>query len=261
MFFYDRLGVSLSTKYAYQPRDHSSQTTNSSPHRVSGFSNQLNIQTSVLSQLISSLRSGHYPLLPGAPTSITLVGHSFGSFLSNSLVAAEPTAVDGVIMTGYGLKGSDDRIVLEGLGPRVANIQNPALFGAYDPGYVTTVDVFSNINSFFKAPAYEHDVAEFSEATKQPFAIAELISLNPSLLNVNASAFTGPALVISGEFDYIVCGGYCPNELDPSFRPNFLGAKGFETYVQPLAGHGTNFATNATGFYSVIFDYLSRNGL
>lgn len=85
-------------------------------------------------------------------------------------------------------------------------------FAAFDPGYITNADVFGNINIFFKAPAYTHDVAEYSESTKQPSAISELISLTPSLLKLNATTFKGPALVISGEYDG-ACGGYCPNEL------------------------------------------------
>ena len=67
--------------------------------------------------------------------------------------------------------------------------------------------------------------------------------------------------MISGEYDFILCGGYCPHELEPAFAPLFGGAEDFETYVQPLAGHGLNFAKNATGVYGVIFEYLARNGL
>ena len=151
-------------------------------------------------------------------------------------------------------------LILKSYRPRVANLQSPR-FSAFDAGYITTRDVISNINNFFKAPAYEHDVAAFSEATKQPFAISELVSLAQPLLKINATEFKGPAMVMSGEFDYIVCGGYCPNELGPSFNPLFTGAKNFETHVQPASGHGTNFATNATGFYGVIFEYLGRNGI
>ena len=151
-------------------------------------------------------------------------------------------------------------LILKSYRPRVANLQSPK-FSAFDAGYITTRDVISNINNFFKAPAYEHDVAAFSEATKQPFAISELVSLAQPLLKINATEFKGPAMVMSGEFDYIVCGGYCPNELGPSFNPLFTGAKNFETYVQPASGHGTNFARNATGFYGVIFEYLGRNGI
>ena len=230
---------------------------------MSGFDAQLNSQTSILASLIDMIRMDptKWTLLAQAPESIILVGHSFGSVVTNSLVAAYPTLADAAIMTGYGSKGSDVRLDLQGFAPRVASLQS-SQFSAFDPGYITTGDVFSNINNFFKAPAYEHDVAQYSEDHKSPFSILELVSsTTPSLLNVNASDFKRPAMVITGEYDYLVCGGYCPGELEPSVAPLFMGAKGFEIHIQPGAGHGTNFATNATGFYGVIFDYLGRSGL
>ena len=231
--------------------------------RVSGFDAQLNPQTSILASLIDMIRTDptKWTLLAQAPESIIIVGHSFGSSITNSLVAAYPNLADAAIMTGYSLKGSDVRLDLQGFAPRVASLQS-SRFSAFDPAYITTGDVFANINNFFKAPAYEHDVAEYSENHKSPFAISELLSsTTPNLLNLNASDFKGPALVISGEYDFIVCGGYCPGVLEESVAPLFMGSKGFETYIQPGAGHGTNFATNATGFYGVIFDYLRRSGL
>ena len=85
--------------------------------------------------------------------------------------------------------------------------------------------------------------------------------MSQPLLKIDTTKYTAPALVISGEFDYIVCGGFCPGELDASFKAKFTGSEAFETYVQPGSGHGANFATNATGFYGVIFEYLGRNGL
>ncbi len=118
-----------------------------------------------------------------------------------------------------------------------------------------------NIDHFFKASAYKHDVAAFSKSTKQPFALSKLVSLARPLLKINATAFKGPALGISGELGNIVCRGLCPGELDASFAPLLTYAKRFETHVQPVSGHGTNFATNATGFYEAIFEYLGRNGL
>ena len=218
------------------------------------------MQLSILSSLISSIRSGR--LSHGTPKSIVLIGHSFGSFLSNALVALEPTAaaIDAVILTGYSLEGYTPQTVLEAFAPRVANLQSPH-FAPFDPGYVTTRDVYSNINNYFKAPAYEPSVALYSETTKQPFAMAEFISLGSAYLHLNATAYKGAALVISGEYDFIVCGGYCAGELAASFAPLFGGAKDFETYIQPCAGHGLNFAINATGAYGVIFEYLARNGL
>ena len=112
-----------------------------------------------------------------------------------------------------------------------------------------------------KAPDYEHDAAVFLESINQPFARAEYVSLSPGLQNLNATAYKGPALVISGEYDFSLCGGHCPKELEPAFAPLFSGARDFETCVQSLAGHAVNSAINATGFHGVIFEYLARKGI
>lgn len=104
-------------------------------------------------------------------------------------------------------------------------------------------------------------MAQYAEDTKAPFAVSELVSLSPPLMNLDASDYKGPALVVSGEYDFIVCGGYCVGTLEPSFAGLFKGAKDFETYVQPGSGHSLNFAVNATGAFGVMFDYLARNGL
>jgi len=151
-------------------------------------------------------------------------------------------------------------MILQGFSPRVANLQSPR-FSSYDSGYVTTSDVFANINSFFKAPAYTHDMATYAENTKAPFSVMELVSLKPTLLKLNATGFKGPALVLSGEYDWIVCGGYCVGEMEPSFDGLFGAGTGFETYIQPKTGHALNFATNATGSFTAIFAYLANHEL
>ncbi|KAG8525997.1 uncharacterized protein KY384_000759 [Bacidia gigantensis] len=245
-----------------KPRQQHITPSHNPQTRLSGFTNQLNIQTPILISLARSLLNGSLPLPPtpphfGPPNALILLGHSFGSFLSNSALAADPTIASAAILTSYGLNGLDARLVLEGISPRIARVQDASKFADFDPGYVTTSDVFANINSFFKAPAYEHDVAAFSEANKQPFAISELVSLTPELLRLDARAFKGPTLVISGEYDHVVCGGYCPGELDASFKDKFAD---LETYVQPSAGHGINFATNTTAFFAKIGGFLEDKG-
>ena len=88
--------------------------------RVSGFKTQLNIHTAVLAELVTAVRSGQYTTLAAPPTSIILIGHSYGSFMINSLLASNPTLADAAIMTGYSLKGSDSRLILQGAAPRIA---------------------------------------------------------------------------------------------------------------------------------------------
>lgn len=227
---------------------------------MSGYDNQISIASAILSSLAKSVRRGIYTTI-GKPTHLVFVGHSFGSFISNVLVGSDSSIADAVILTGYGLNGSNSQLTLEGFAPRVANLQRPRSFSAFDSGYLTTGDILSNIQIFFKLGAYDRAVVAYTEATKQPFAIAEFTSISHGLLNFDAANFKGPALVISGEYDYPICGGYCPGVLDQPLRTFFRGSSDFQSYVQPKSGHGLNFATNATGFYNVIFDFLLKNEL
>lgn len=239
VFFYDRVGVGKSTK-------------------ISGYDAQISITIAVLTELAKSVRQGLYTTI-GKPAKVVVVGHSFGSYSSNAAIAENPGLADAAILTGYGLNGSG-QLSLQGWAPRVARLQRPSEWSDLDFGYVTTGDVFSTINNFFKAGAYDHAVARFSEANKQPFAVGELVSIPLVSPRLNAPNFKGPTLVISGEFDFVVCGGYCRGVLDV-FRSLFRGSSDFQSYVQPKSGHDTNFATNATGFYGVIFDFLSKHNI
>jgi pimeloyl-ACP methyl ester carboxylesterase len=178
---------------------------------VSGYVNQALIQVDVLRQLSSMVRSGSLTANLGAPKSVVLVGHSFGSFISNALLGVHPDAADAVVMTGIAYVGnaSGYGLTLEALNSRIASTQNNA-WGSLDTGYLTWVDVYANIINFFKAPLYTIDTAKFAESTKQPFAVTELLSLLS--LDYSAPRFTGPVLFLTGEFDYIVCEGFCPGQ-------------------------------------------------
>ena len=225
--------------------------------RVSGYVSQLPIAIAVLTSLAKSVRQGKYTTI-GKPKSLVLIGHSFGSFTTNGAVAREPGIADAAVLTGYGTT-LNPALTLEGWAPRVARLQRPRAFAAFDSGYVTTGDVFGSILDFFKRGAYDPAVAAFSEATKQPFAVGELVSINPEFLRNDAPNFKGPTLLISGEYDFIVCDGYCPGVLDEPLRTYFRGSSDFQSYIQPKAGHSNNFATNATGFYGAILDFLGKH--
>ena len=228
--------------------------------RVSGYDNQLSIQIAVLSSLAKSVSRGSYTTI-GKPTHLVLIGHSYGSFISNALVASEPTIADAAVLTGYGLNGSNIQVLFEAFAPRVARLQQPRAFSAFDNGYLTTADIFGTVQVFFKAGAYDCGAAAFVESIKQPFAINEAVSVSPGFLNNDAPNFKGPTLAISGEFDFPLYVGNYPGVLDQPLRTLFRGSSDFESYVQPKTGHVLNFATNATGSYAVIFDFLLKHQL
>lgn len=57
-------------------------------------------------------------------------------------------AADAIVLTGIGYYGYDPRVILEAFNPRVASLQDPEKFGDRDPGYITNVDVFANVNKY-----------------------------------------------------------------------------------------------------------------
>ena len=189
---------------------------------------------------------------------MVLVGHSFGSYITNALLGVDPSAADAFVATGlaYANVASEFNRVLEALQPRIASTQNAA-WSNRDAGYLTWVDMYANVVNFFHAPQYTVPTVMFADETKEPFAIMELISL--AVLNYSAPAFTGPVLYLDGEFDYITCAGFCPGVIEVG-KTKFPNAKVFESYSQPNTGHGINFHTNATGAYKVALDFLERNG-
>lgn len=110
---------------------------------------------------------------------------------------------------------------------------------------------------FFKAPQYDPAIADFGELTKQPFSPFELLTVGPTAV----SHYSGPVLVISGEFDFPICNGDCAHgalEVDQDLKDKFPHVDVLETYIQPGTGHVVNFAKNATGFFDVVLGWLEK---
>jgi alpha-beta hydrolase superfamily lysophospholipase len=69
-------------------------------HRLSGYVNQLTLQVEVLSNLVKGVKAGKYTGTLGVPSKVVVLGFSFGSFVTTTLVATEPTLMDGAVLTG-----------------------------------------------------------------------------------------------------------------------------------------------------------------
>jgi len=188
---------------------------------------------------------------------------SFGSILTNTLMATEPTIADGAILTGLGYTAAAVPAFLEGYTMRITSHQNSHRFGHLDTGYATWIDQFALINDYYKQPNYEIAAVEYTESTKAAFPIMELMSLEFGLgVNPVATNFTGPVLVVTGEDDLFACAGHCPpGYLEGNLGPFFSGSKNFEIAIHPVCGHSINFNKNATGAYGVITGFLEKNGL
>ncbi|KAL7904240.1 Alpha/Beta hydrolase protein [Trichoderma velutinum] len=237
-FSYDRLGVGASSV-------------------VSGYTNQASIQMAILQSLAKSIRSGNYSTSGKAPKKLVLVGHSFGSALSAGALTAEPDLADGV--AGYSYAGFNPGGFVQAAGLRIADKQHPVKWRQLDNGYITTADLYANINVFFKAPDFDQAFAAYSDSIKQPLAINELISM--SLLPTKPTNFKGAAIVIAGQYDFIFCTSQCDDIIEPSAASVFKKAKHFKAVSYPGAGHALNLASNATGSFEIITDFLQKSGL
>lgn len=117
-------------------------------------------------------------------------------------------------------------------------------------------------NRYFKQPFYDIPTADFAEANKEAFAIAEFLTIlngNNNTGDLDAGGFKGAALAITGIEDYIVCDGYCPGVFEEPAREFYRNARVFVPYLHPNASHNFNFHYNATGAYEVITSFLDEN--
>lgn len=204
------------------------------------------------------IRKGSYTGAIGPAKSIVLVGHSFGSYISNRVMVQHPNAADAAVLTGRAF--ADDPCIkdkLASLALRISSELDPLRYSDFDSGYVSSVDIAQHTLAFFKAP-YELEAALYAYSINAPTAIAEFLSGN---LDSVAPQFEGPVLVANGEWDLAECHGSCPKvfantnltEVFPKSRLN-------ETLFWPGAGHGVNLAVNASGFYAGISGLLEKAG-
>ncbi|KAF2464114.1 alpha/beta-hydrolase [Lindgomyces ingoldianus] len=243
IFYYDRLGTGKS-------------------QILSGYTNQASNQIEILSKMVQEIRKGMYTSTVKA-SKIVLVGHSFGSFISDAMVAQYPGLVEGVVLTGIGFAGLTDdagpssRWIPSAFASRIASTVSSA-YRSLDSGYLSFGDVYAHIETFFHQPNYAVDVVEYAQAISQPFAIAEYLSLGR--ISLVAAEFKGPVFITSGQFDLIVCGGECKSTFaNGTQKEKFPKARVLETYAHPGAGHGVNFGANATGFFGKTVEFLDKN--
>lgn len=188
------------------------------------------------------------------------MGFSYGSYTTHGAISLTPEIADAVILTaiGFNKTGLNINGIVRSYANRVANRQNPALYGDRDSGYLTWVDRHAQILNYFKRPNYDNAAVDFTEAAKEPYAVGEFLTLlaGPQ----DASRFTGAALHLTGDRDYIFCDGFCEGIFHEPARTIYNNAK-LQLSLHPGASHNINFHHNATGAYRVITDFLSNNGL
>lgn len=155
---------------------------------------QADIQAGVLIEITKLFRSGDlHADLPKPSGRVLHVGHSFGSIISNVLLAKNPELSDGVVLTGLSHNTSFGSGFPISTAFHLAREVQPERWGNLSTGILTWTDELTLQYSFFKHPYFEPEVLAAVEAIKAPFAVSEFLTIVvPSLVAPN---FTGPVLV------------------------------------------------------------------
>jgi pimeloyl-ACP methyl ester carboxylesterase len=243
-FFYDRLGVGLSSK----------------PDPIQTIQGPLEVE--IAQVLATSLRHGQFS--DNKFPKIVGVGHSFGSIITNAITKQYPDSLDAAILTGFGTDLSGQPLFLQALNLAIANQNQPLRFAKLNNAFLVSSTIISNQIGFFKAPGFAPAILDQAEATKGTVTYGELNSLGG--VGGLASNFTKPVAVVDGVNDLPFCSGNCSYPTDqakavqPKYYPNVADAD-FGSYLAPLTGHGVSFHYSAKGAYEYVQKFLVERGL
>jgi pimeloyl-ACP methyl ester carboxylesterase len=154
---------------------------------------QTQTQVAILTQLTQLVRSGRLsPHLP-IPKKVVHVGHSYGSLITNGIVATQPNLSDGLVLTGFSYNDTWIPLFELALSLHLARENNPHRFGQLSSGFLTWGDKYDNQAAFLRAPFFDPAALEIAEETKAPYALGELVSLGA--VSLLAPLFRGPVFV------------------------------------------------------------------
>lgn len=153
------------------------------------------LELAALRTLTKQLRQGKIPeLAERSFEKVVHVGHSFGSILSYSLTAEDPSASDGIILTGFSHIATYMPFFLLGGDFVKANSLKP--LREYADGYIAPATKSAVHTNFFAPGEFDPAMLELAFQRGQPATIGEFLTLGAGSGNPNP--FAGPALVITG---------------------------------------------------------------
>ncbi|KAL4908487.1 hypothetical protein BDW74DRAFT_175171 [Aspergillus multicolor] len=230
---------------------------------------QVPVQVEILKKIATLARSGalvqHASSLPFTVPSFNktvLVGHSYGSGLTISVLAKYPHLADGAVSTGLIPNTQVGAAGQRAFGLEYAATSNPSRFGDRGSGYVVQGTISALQQVFFKKGYFDPEVLQYADSIKETGTAGEFVSFG-SALEKPALEYTGPILFALAEYDFGTCLGDCKGTYNvTAIREGlFPAAVDVSVQVQPGSGHALTLHTNATGHYEAVFEYLSEWGL
>jgi hypothetical protein len=181
-----------------------------------------------------------------AYSTIAAVGHSYGSIQVQALTQT-PGLVDHAVLTGFSADASATATSLASLAYAPARSVFPHRFGKHSKhslahGYlVSSVAQASQIN-FLYWPFYPTAAATLARKTEAPVTQGVLMTFGS--IPAPAPKYTGSVAVVTGEKDFIFCGGNCYNvpagmnvsSIPAGVRAIYPAASNFTTYIPANTG-------------------------
>lgn len=241
-FFYDRLGVGMSSK----------------PDGLNVV--QSTLEVAIANNLIGMLRNGTF-----AGTDFKHVigtGHSFGSIITEAITADYPTSLDAAVLTGFSLNMTGTDYFLAALNLDIASENQPYRFSGLNNTYMVHSSIRSNQFAFYRAPGFDPNILSMAEAQKGTVTIGELFSLGAVV--AEAKNFTGPITVVNGAEDLPFCAGNCtyPTNLAAAVKTSLypMAKNTSSTYIAPDCGHAVNTHYAAGPAFEFIQNFVKSNG-
>ncbi|KAF8955634.1 hypothetical protein BDZ97DRAFT_1856429 [Flammula alnicola] len=238
IFIYDRLGVGQSSK----------------PDGIKEVQQATEIEIGAqLIRYLKSGKSGHtFSRFVG-------IGHSFGSLQLIGIVAKYGDLLDATVLTGISPFSGGLNTAVAAFGLTIASQQNPSRFGSLSNSYLATESIINDQVDFFDFPFFDQKVLQLASDTKGTLTLGELISLGASV----AANYTNPVFVVTGEHDFIFCGGNCYQSMNGSanlIEPTkvlFPAVQTFDFFIPANVGHGINLHFGAPEVFAKIQSWIA----
>ncbi|EJD50747.1 cytochrome P450 [Auricularia subglabra TFB-10046 SS5] len=190
---------------------------------------------------------------------VVQVGHSLGSVVTNGVIAKDPGALDGIVLTSYTHTPSRTFDLVNVLGLEAARKAVPLRFGLLPESYMTNKNATGKAEAEYgPAGSFDRNVLLFDEATRDTLTWGELQTLVSEIAGP-VVGFTGHVLTVTGANDNNFCTTVpgCDNlqaEAGKTYYPNAARA---EIHLVPYAGHNLNLLFSAPDTYRTILDWIS----
>jgi pimeloyl-ACP methyl ester carboxylesterase len=203
---------------------------------------QAPLEVAATAALTMMLRNGSFPGVNFTFTKVVHVGHSFGSAQTYSLANMYPNITDGIILTGFSMNSTFAGYFLAAgnlqqastnqplrfsniSGAQVQNLLSQYASGLVDylspisfsglpkpqnlpNGYLVSSDQQANKYQFFHPNYYNPAILPYTEGTKQPVTLGEILTLGSLPMKNN---YAGPVMVINGSMHAL------PTPTSPTF--------------------------------------------